>query len=292
MQTYELLVENRAVRANSKDRTLVRTSVGIDQVHVMFDSAEWLDFPIRITFAQGDDVVTQALSVSEIEDSDKWVAEATVTVPYEVIDMVGPIRVTLQGTDADGRHIITAKGSPLTVEEAGDVVVGTPPADAPTTDEWQQAYADAQTLLNEVQSIKNNLQAQLDSMVAEVRTQVTDDSQEIVDEILETYAVPATPERLGIVQIGSGLSITEEGILSASVTNGITASEQMQLRNIASLAYYCFDTAFDEYGVLKDTAKVKTSALPLSEIADGTTISVNDDGKIALALPVANEVGY
>jgi len=292
MQTYEILVQNRAVRGNSADMTLVRTSVGIDQVHIMFDDAEWLDFPIKITFAQGDDVVTQPLTVSEIENSDEWVAEATVTVPYEVVDMVGRIRVTLQGTDADGRHIITAKGSPLSVEEAGDVIDGTPPEDAPTVDEWTQAYANAQSLLNDVQSIKSNLQGQLDDMVDAIREQVSADSQAIVDQILETCAAPATKESLGLVQVGAGLSITEAGLLSASATNGITTSQIMQLRNLASLAYYCFDTEFDDTGALREGATVKPTALPLASMVDGTTITITDDGKLALALPVADGTGY
>ena len=127
MQTYEILVKERAVRANSKDMTLVRTSIGIDQVHILFDSAEWLDFPITCTFAQGDDVITIPVTVTELRNSE-WVAETTVVVPYEVIDMVGSIRVTLQGTDAQGNHIITAKGSPLSVEEACDVIEGLAPS--------------------------------------------------------------------------------------------------------------------------------------------------------------------
>ena len=52
MQTYELLVKERSVRPNSKDMTLVRTSIGIDQVHILFDNAEWLGFPITCTFAR------------------------------------------------------------------------------------------------------------------------------------------------------------------------------------------------------------------------------------------------
>lgn len=291
MQTYEIMVKNRSVKANSPDMTLVRTSVGIDRVHILFDDAEWLDFPIKITFAQGEELVSQPLTVSLIDDASDWVAEATVTVPHEVIDMVGPIRVTLQGTDSNGRHIITAKGSPLSVEEAGDVVEGSMPEDAPTQGEWEQAYADAMTLLNEVQTIKDNLQSRLDAMVASVEQEVSDGAQAAVDQILGTYAVPATRESLGLVQIGDGLSISTQGILSAS-TSTFTASDRSQLSNLAALAYYCFDTEFDEdTGALLDTAKAKPSAIPLAEMVDGDTIAVVD-GKLSLAIPIADGEGF
>lgn len=292
MQTYEILVKNRAVLPNSQDMTLVRTSIGIDQVHVLFDNAEWLDFPIKITFSQGGDVVTQPLTISLIDGSDEWVAEATVTVPYEVVDMTGPINVTLQGTDSDGRHIITAKGAPLSVEEAGDVVDGSMPEDAPTIDEWQQAYADAMTLMNDVQTLRDNLQSRIDQMVETMDDVLDEKAQDAVDEILDEYAKPATTESLGRVQVGNGLRITEEGVLSALSTNGVTDEEKSQIRNLAMLAYYCFDTTFDELGLLEDTAKVKMSALPLADVCDGTTITVGDDGKLKLALTIADEIGY
>ena len=292
MQTYEILVKNRAVLPNSQDMTLVRTSIGIDQVHVLFDNAEWLDFPIKITFSQGGDVVTHPLTISLIDGSEEWVAEATVTVPYEVIDMTGPINVTLQGTDSDGRHIITAKGAPLSVEEAGDVVDGTMPEDAPTIDEWQQAYADAMTLMNEVQTLRDNLQSRIDQMVDAMDDTLDEKAQDAVGEILDEYSKPATTSSLGMVQVGNGLSITEAGVLSASATNGVTVAERSQIMNLALLASYCFDTEFDDVGLLKDTAMVKGSALPLSDICDGTTVTVGDDGKIKLAITIADEIGY
>lgn len=284
MQTYELLVENRAVKPNSKDMTLVRTSVGIDQVHVLFDSAEWLDFPIKITFAQGEDVVTQSLVVSEITDSDKWVAEATVAVPYEVIDMVGRIRVTFQGTDADGRHIITAKGSPLSVEEAGDVVDGAPPADAPTTDEWQQAYSNAVAETNRLASLANSFEEELDSRVNAIMEEI----YERVEETVDSYNHPATTTSLGLVRIGTGLSITEEGLLSTLATNGMTQDQVSQLRNLAALAYYCFDTEFDDDGYLVEGARLKGSAIPV----DGTTVTVGEDGVLTLAAGYGDDGRY
>ena len=280
MQTYEILVRNRAVLPNSQDMTLVRTSVGIDQVHVMFDNAEWLDFPIKITFGQGEDLVTTPLTVSLIDGSDEWVAEATVTVPYEVIDMTGPIRVTLQGTDSEGRHIITAQGSPLSVEEAGDVDEGSMPEDAPTQDEWHQAYADARVLMNEMRTTIDSLQARIDEIVQEAKDEI--------DEEVERGLSPATTASLGVVQVGNGLSVTDGGILSADETNGITTSQVLQLANLARLAAFGFDTEFDDAGILKNTVKVKSGALPI----DGETIKVNDDGLLYVTLTSADGEGY
>ncbi len=292
MQTYELLVEGRTIRSNSTDNTLVRTSVGVDRVHVMFDSSEWLSFPVTVTFAQkGVTPITTPLTVSAITNSSEWSAEGTVVVPYEVITMVGPIRVTFQGTDSSGNHIITAAGFPLGVEEAGDVALGVIPGDAPTVDQWQQAYADARALLNEVRGVVNNLEEQLGTIVDGVHADVVDDTQEIVDTILETYAVPATTASLGLVQVGAGLSITEEGVLSSVVTNGITAGQASQIANLASLAYYCFDTTFDDYGTLEEGATIKQTALPLESLVDGELVVI-EDGKITLGISVADEEGF
>ena len=142
MQTYELVVRNRSVKANSDDVTLVRGSVGVDRVHVMFDSAEWLDFPVTATFGNGDRIVTASATMEAVTDSDEFSAETTVDVPWEVVRKVGRIRVTLQGTDASGNHIVTAYGAPLSVEESGDVVMGDIPSEAPTISQYEQVYAE------------------------------------------------------------------------------------------------------------------------------------------------------
>lgn len=278
MQTYELLVRNRAVRGNSEDMTLVRTSVGIDQAHILFDNREWLDFPITISFGQGADLVTQSLTVSEVADSTEWVAEATVLIPHEVIDMTGSIRVTLQGTDSEGRHIITAYGAPLSVEEAGDVVQGDVPEGAPTPDQWHQAYADAQVAINEVRGIINNLQAQLDDMVAA--------AQAGVDQSVADATRPATREDLGMVRVGDGLSVTEDGTLSSDRTNGITREQSNVIANVQLLATKAFDTTFDEDTGALETARLKSEAMPedydpgisADDIGDG--LRLNDDGRL------------
>ena len=289
MQTYEILVQNRAVKGNSKDMTLVRTSVGIDQVHILFDSSEWLDFPITITFAQGDELVTQSLIVTTI-DSAEWVAEATVTVPYEVIDMTGPIRVTIQGTDANGRHIITAKGSPLSVEEAGDVVLGDLPADAPTVDQWQQAYSQAMSAAGAAQSVANDIEGRIDAIVREAE-----------ERIMSAVVMPiATSESAGGVIIGQNINVDENGRISVAAGNGMTNAQIMALINLSILGYTAFDTRFDNDGKLDaDSVMVKSGVLPVATIdnvgavrIDGTSVTIDSDGVIhapQYVLPIASD---
>jgi len=287
MQTYELKVVNRDIVANSEDMSLVRTSIGMDQVHVLFDSPEWLDFPVKVTFAQGDDIVTQGLVLSAVSNSDEWSAEATVTVPYEVIDMVGKIRVTFQGTDANGNHIITAYGTPLEVEEAGDVVDGTMPADAPTINEWQQAYADAMAAVNRAQTLVTELESRLSDMVAGVEG----DINETISERIAESTVVATDSTLGSVKVGSGLTINSSGVLSTTSRYEIGAEQAAAIANLSSLAYYCFDTSFDDDGDLEPTATLKATAIPLESIVDGETITVSE-GKLSFAMVSADETGY
>ena len=249
MQTYEILVQNRAVKGNSKDMTLVRTSVGIDVMHVLFDSEEWLGFPVTVTFAQGDDVITIPLVLSTVDSAD-WVAEAECVIPHEVIDTVGPIRVTFQGTDQDGNHIITAKGSPLSVEESGDVITGDLPSDVPTLDQWNQAYAKAMEAANAAQSLVNNLQSQIDEIVSSAESDIA----------ALTGINPATRESLGVVKIGNGIMVTEDGTISSpSSGGGMTTEQAVALVNLSRLAYACFDTEFDERGLLVGSPMLKPS---------------------------------
>ena len=284
MQTYEILVKNRAVRGNSPDMSMVRTSVGIDQVHVLFDDAEWLGFPVTITFAQGDTVVTQSLPVIETGAYD-WVAEATVTVPYEVIRMVGPVRITIQGTDHNGRHIITARGAPLAVEEAGDVIIGEAPEDAPTVDQWNQAYANAVTATSEANSVIARFNNDVETILSTAEGRI----REIVDSLM----APATRDSLGLVRVGANLSVDESGLLSAVDQSGqgdgsssLTDEQLLVLMNLQRLATYAFDTEFSDDGLLTDTVKVKSSALPAAtgdELGgikiDDATIVIGDDGR-------------
>lgn len=274
MQTYEITVRNRAVAGNSEDMSLVRTSVGIDQAHVLFDNEEWLDFPVTITFAQGEEMVTKPLVVSEV-DSDGWVAEATCEIPWEVIGSTGPIRVTLQGTDSEGRHIITAKGAPLSVEEAGDVVLGDIPADAPSVDDWNQAMADAMAAVNSAASLVNTLQSKLDDMVAVALASVAG------------YELPvASQNTLGGVKVGENLEVDEDGTLSAKTSEssggGLTSTQLALLYNLQLLAAYAFDSEFLD-GVLQDSVVVKEKSLPLAKISKAGVVKVdNDTIKVAL----------
>lgn len=146
MKTREVTVVGRTVQPNG-DVELVRTSVGIDQMHVLFDAAEWVGFgTVKCTFKNLEDAenpITVSLTPTAL-DSEDWSAEATCTIPWEVIQDVGAIAVTFQATDSNSNHIITARAdNVLAVVEAGDVADGTVPSTAPTQSEWEQAYADA-----------------------------------------------------------------------------------------------------------------------------------------------------
>ena len=291
MQTYEVLVRNRAVIPNSRDMTLVRTSIGIDRLHVLFDSDEWLGFPVSVTFGQGDVLVSRSLVLSLLDDSD-WIAESTTDIPWEVIERNGPIRVTFQGTDSNGNHIITAAGSPLSVEEAGDVVVGDEPSDSPTVSEWQQAYADAMMAINSAASLVSNLQEQLASIVSNAEAVIGDEVSSVLS--------PATTESLGVVQIGGGLSVTDEGVLSVDSSNltGLTSEQRLLLSNLSVLANTSFDATFNANGTVANVTGIKPSKLPLAwdgiagaVYPDEDTIVVNADGIIRATyeLPPATE---
>lgn len=148
MRIYGITVTGRTIAANSDDMNLIRTSIGVDQLYVLFDSSEWMNFPVSVTFKNGDVMVTTSLLLAAVE-STEWAAEATCTIPWEIIQELGSVNVTLQGTDSSGNHIITAEGAPLAVVEAGDVEEGTIPEGVPTISEWEQAYANAMAVVNE-----------------------------------------------------------------------------------------------------------------------------------------------
>lgn len=298
MQTYEILVKNRSVKANSADTTLVRTSIGIDQVHVLFDNAEWLGFPVTITFAQGEsEPVTDSLLVSEIPNPVEWVAEAHATIPWEVIDENGPIRITLQGTDSQGRHIITAKGAPLAVVEAGDVALGDIPEDAPTVDQWRQAYADAMAAANQAASIVATLQSQLASMVSTAQESVdssTSDALAELQELVESIGL-ATKERAGVVQVGDGIDVLN-GVISAASSGGLNARQSRALENLIKLAQAAFGSNV-ELTYFNQNVKLSEGALPIANPVrlggvkpDGLTIVADPDGTIRSAESVDIEV--
>lgn len=128
MQTYILDVTGREISAASDDTTLVRTSIGVDEVQFRFYSDEWLDFDVSAAFYIDD--VLEELPLSLIPASDDWVAVATVEIPSMILEYTGAIGVTVHGVDADGNHIITAESFPLTIEQEGDGI-GDPPLPNP-----------------------------------------------------------------------------------------------------------------------------------------------------------------
>ena len=303
MQTYEILVRERSVLPNSADMTLVRTSIGIDQVHVLFDNSEWLDFPISITFGNGDTIITQSLTVSALTNIDGWVAEGTCVIPWEVTQDLGAIRVTLQGTDSSGNHIITAYGAPLTVEECGDTASGTVPEPAPSQSEWEQAYADAQVAINQLQSKLDECDdaiEQMESWTMPTATTSTlggvipDGETITVDQdgtIHSTggYELPtAASNVLGGVQVGNTLQINEFGTLN--VADEITDAQEV------------VEAAFDVTRSSGELASVmvKSSVLPsyVDDVIEGyyyngafysdsshTTAITGETGKIYVDLP-------
>jgi len=289
MQTYELRVENRSVYLTSDDGTLVRTSVGVDQVHVLFDNPEWLTFPVTATFAQGDDKRTVGMTVTSVIGSDEWAAEGTVAIPWEAIDEVGPVRVTFQGTDSSGNHIITTYGTPLYVEESGDVTLGDIPADAPTVDQWWQAYADAVEAANNAATIINNLQSQLESIVSAAETSISDaanNAKSRIGSVAESFMAPATTESLGVVQIGKGIAVDENGVISTIDVDGMTAAQKRKLDNLSFLASSAFGVDVSKV-LVNQTGKVLPKAIPIASpvevggvMVDGTSVTIDEHGII------------
>ncbi len=278
MLTHEISVIGRSVIADSLAIELVRTSVGVDQLHVRFDSDEWLDFAVEVTFSNGSDVVTQSVVLSALSDAEGWLAETTVTIPWEVLDENGRVYVTFEGTDSSGNHIVTAKCSPLTVVEAGDLRSDTEPTESPSVTDWQQAYSDAMAVVSQAATLVSELESRLETMVS--------DAESAALEAIASYQTPATADSLGMVKVGDGLAITSDGTLTATAV-GLTNAQRMQMANIASLITYCFDTTFDSDGIVESTATVKRSALPIASVTglgvvkiDGTTITIDSGGLI------------
>lgn len=272
MQTYELAVTGRSVALNGGLSTLVRTSIGVDQVHVLFDNEEWLDFPVTATFANGEASVTQSVAMTAVDDG-QYAAEATIPVPWEVIQEVGGISVAFAGTDASDNHIVTAaSGTPLTVDEAGEID-GSDPTGSPTTDEWHQAYAQAVQAGNDAATLVANLQDRVDAIVTDAEGRI----DEKIDEIDTQVDVDvATTEAPGIVQPdGETITVDEDGVITAINVDGMTDAQKSALANLQRLAAMAFDSVFEE-GVLQE-ATVDPSALPLA--TQTTRGAVRPDGE-------------
>lgn len=119
MQTYDLLIKDRSITLDSGDKTLVRTSKGVDSVRLLFASDEWLDgFDLSVAFINGQTI--EEVDISPQASTGDYLAECTVDVPDEVLTQTGALGVTVHGTDENDNHIITARAFPLTVELEGD----------------------------------------------------------------------------------------------------------------------------------------------------------------------------
>lgn len=178
MKTREVSVIGRTVYGNGEVE-LIRTSVGIDQMHVLFDSAEWVAFgAVSVTFKNSADTenpITTSITPTAI-DSPDWSAEATCLIPWEVIQDIGDIAVTFQATDSSSNHIITARAeSVLSVIEAGDVDEGTVPSTAPTLSEWEQAYADTMEAASSAADAAAQVEAILNSTTATTMEELLDE---------------------------------------------------------------------------------------------------------------------
>lgn len=273
MQTYEIIVSGRDIRANSPDVTLVRTSVGVDQIHVLFDNAEWLSFPVSATFGNGDVVRTTSLSMGAVT-SDEWAAEGSCEIPWEVIEDIGDVRITFQGTDSGGNHIITAYGAPLKVVQEGEVPSGSAPAPTPTVSEWEQAYANAMEAVSGAETVVADFQERIDDIVEEARQSISGGGSVDI----------ATTEAPGIVQPdGESILIDADGIISAAETNGITVDQVKALTNLRILAANAFTTTFDDDGTLVG-AVVNSNNLPVATsttkgivLTDGSSIVLTKD---------------
>lgn len=116
MRTHTLSVSGRTVQGSS---TLVRTSVGVDWLHIGLDSGEWADFDLSVVFNG-----TVAVPVEATEEDGAWSVDCE--IPREAMEALGAVQVTLHGTKPDGRHIITQRAFPLTVIEEGDGIGADP----------------------------------------------------------------------------------------------------------------------------------------------------------------------
>lgn len=286
MQTYEISVVGRTVLPNGGDTTLVRTSVGVDAVHVLFDNAEWLDFGVLATFANGDNAVSKSVTLTSV-DSDDYAAEATCEVPWEVLQEVGDIEITFSGTKQDGDYIITeASEALLTVVQEG-VNDASEPSPEPTISEWEQAYADAMAAVNRAASVVENLEAEIDSIVSRADGEI--DAK--IDEIEVQEVGIATTEEAGIV-IPDGVTITvdENGVITATVEGGgMTPAQANALANLQRLAAYAFESVFDDESGHLVSAVTRQQALPIATSTqrgtvqpDGESLEVGTGGTLSV----------
>lgn len=223
MQTYELLVVNRSVLGNSEDMSVVRHSIGIDKIHVMFDNAEWLDFGIEAVFGYGDDLIVVPLEVTPIADSEDWVAEAECVIPWEAIaSEQSSIRVTFRGINAEtGDYIITEAASPISIDQSGDTGPGEEPGDEPTVDQFTAAYSLALTGANAAATAAAAAGSAADDAAnaaadTNVATEAALEAIEAMGDISELAVPLMSSSTRGGAKLGDGLSIDENGALNVT----------------------------------------------------------------------------
>lgn len=243
MLTREVFVRGRNVYANG-DTSLIRTSQGVYDMHVLFDASEWLDFPVVVVFGYGESQVSQTLILSALASAE-WAAEATIEIPWEVMQALGKVSVTFVG-ETGGDRIITAEaGYELwTVVEEGEVSDGTVPTPAPTIDEWNQAYADAVAAANGAESAAANANG--------AAVLATSAAQEAVDAVQAGVPLMAADTRGG-AKLGAGLAVGQDEAL------GLTPATASAIGGV---------------------------------IVDGTTITVDANGVISVAIASGDEVSY
>lgn len=286
MQVYEVVVVGRSVLPNGGDTTLVRTSVGVDSIHVLFDSSEWLDFGVIATFANGDNAVSKSVTLTSV-DSDDYAAEATCEIPWEVLQEVGDIEVTFSGTKQDGDYIITeASEAILTVVQEG-VNDASDPSPEPTISEWEQAYADAMAAANDAASVVANLEAEIDSIVSQAEGEI---DAKIAEIVVQEVGIATTEEAGVVMPDGVTISVDENGVITATVEGGgMTPSQANALANLQRLAAYAFESVFDDESGHLVSAVTRQQALPIATSTqrgtvqpDGESLEVGDGGTLSV----------
>lgn len=254
MQTREVAVNGRAV-VGSGDTQLVRTSVGVDQMHVIFDSAEWLEFTVHATFVNGEASVQVSLTLTALDTVD-YAAEATCTIPWEVIQEVGSIAVTFHGTQNDGDHIITqAGGTPFTVVQEGTVDPSTLPTPQPTPPDLPIATVD------DVGTVKPD------------GTTITIDSDGTIHS--STYSLPpATTSALGGVKPdGTTITVDQDGTIHGASTYTLPIASTSTLGGVKVDGT---TVTVDQDGTIHGASQ--TSAIPIATVREITGGSGYADG--------------
>jgi len=280
---HNVFVVGRTIEIDPSSRNIVEGGIGVDSIHVYFDNPEWLDFPITAVFSNGSRRASQAVSITAPSEQSDWAAEGQCEIPWEVTQDDGLLEIAFRGSGEDGRKIVTAKGAHFFVVPSmaskADVA---PASDIPTVDEWNAAYANAVAAANQATLVATEFESRIDEAVESAKAELGD--------IADNAFGPATDSELGLVKIGSGLRVSDDGRIDVTSVSGLSDSQKSQIANLAALAYYCFDTSFDEDGNLNEDAALKPSSLPKATVLspgavmpDGTSIFVDGNGIIRSA---------